>query len=928
MSDRVFAPPDFKAVFESGPGLSLVLDPQLRVIAATRAFVHATGTSRDELLGREVFAAFPGTAGVSCAEARRNLRASLNRVMESRLPDSMGLQRYDVRRPESEGGGFEARYWSVSNQPLLNPDGSLAYILQRIEDITDLVEASRHGTGGGHIEISVRELLARVGGLLADRRSTGLQLRESEERFRVAQELSPDGFTILRPVRDAEGRVVDFIWVYENAAVARMNGSDPDAVVGRRLLEVFPSQRGTEFFEAYRQVAETGETRIFEAVAEGDSIPAPTWFRLAVVGMGSDIAVLAQDITERKGQEQALRESEQRFRFLFENSVDAVFLTAAEGQILAANPAACAMFGMTEEELAAAGRDRLVAPDDARHAPILEQRRRTGRVSGELTYVRKDGSRFPGEMSSVAIGDKGQAFVIVRDITQRKAIEERLRDSERRFRIMGETVPYGVWLCDPDGGARYTSQSFLDLLQMTQEEMQQFGWTGRLVREDVEPMMNKWLRCCATGEPWEHEHRFLDRHGNIVTILSKGRPVRDAEGRITCWVGVNLDITERKRTEERLRQAQKLESVGLLAGGIAHDFNNLLTGILGNASMALEDAGPNSADLIKAVVSNAERAANLTRQLLAYAGKGRFVVQKLDVSQAVNEMADLAQFSIPKSVELALNVRRRLPPIEADPGQLQQILMNLVINAGEAIGEGRTGKITVATSMVDLAEAFVDALGQEISPGRYVSIEVNDTGPGIDEQVKSKIFDPFFTTKFMGRGLGLAAVAGVVRSQRGALTLVSAPGRGTTFRVLLPAAGHFLQDAGQEAESDGCAATVLVVDDESSVRDFISAVLRKQGYRVLTAADGRQALARCEAEAASVQAAVVDIVMPLMGANDFLPALRSRYPRVRILLTSGYSEAEARRLCVAHPGAAFIQKPYTARQIAEAVAGLAAAPVA
>jgi len=245
------------------------------------------------------------------------------------------------------------------------------------------------------------------------------------------------------------------------------------------------------------------------------------------------------------------------------------------------------------------------------------------------------------------------------------------------------------------------------------------------------------------------------------------------------------------------------------------------------------------------------------------------------------------------------------------------VVMNLVSNAGEAIGEGNPGKVAVATSMTDIDAAFIDAAGQKVAPGRYVCVEVADTGSGIEPDAMPRIFEPFFTTKFTGRGLGLAAVAGIVRAQKGGITVQSTVGAGSTFRVLLPA-----RRAASETESQPVVpgkATVMVVDDEAAVRDFIGAALHRRGHRVLTAFDGRDALAVFEREGGNVDAIVLDVVMPGMGVSELLPHIKAGKPALKVLLTSGYSESEARRLCAAFPDAAYIQKPYTAQQIATAV---------
>ena len=272
--------------------------------------------------------------------------------------------------------------------------------------------------------------------------------------------------------------------------------------------------------------------------------------------------------------------------------------------------------------------------------------------------------------------------------------------------------------------------------------------------------------------------------------LSNKFPLRDASGRVYAVCGIATDITERKQSEERLREMQKLESLGVLAGGVAHDFNNLLTGVIGNASLIQEmlDANHPASKLAKGIIQTGEQLAHLTRQILAYAGKGRFVLEALDLSAMVHEMRELLHTSIPKTVALHFDLEQDLPAIEADRGQTQQILMNLVTNAGEAIGN-HDGLITVRTRSRAVDDRYIrthpEAAG--LSPGEYVVLQVRDTGCGMDTAVKAKIFDPFFSTKFVGRGLGLAAVAGIVRGHKGALIVSSHPGKGSVFDVLLPA---------------------------------------------------------------------------------------------------------------------------------------------
>ena len=388
--------------------------------------------------------------------------------------------------------------------------------------------------------------------------------------------------------------------------------------------------------------------------------------------------------------------------------------------------------------------------------------------------------------------------------------------------------------------------------------------------------------------------------------------------------GISADITERKRLEEQMRETQKLESLGVLAGGVAHDFNNLLTGILGNTSLALETIPRDNParNVLDDVLRASERAAHLTRQMLAYAGKGRFLLEKVNLSQVVREIANLVQISIPKNVQLRLELDDQLPPIEADPGQIQQIVMNLVINGAEAIPADLNGTVLVTTGGHQVDEEYLRTLSvDEIPPGLYVALEVHDTGIGMDLATQAKIFDPFFSTKFAGRGLGLAATLGIVRGHKGAIKVYSTPARGTTFKVLFPATEskvrHTPEAAGQKnLRGSG---TVLVVDDEEVVRNTARAMLERYGYSVLLAHDGQEAVDLYRAAPDRIAVVLLDLTMPVMGGAEAFRQLRLIRPNVRVILSSGYNEVEAIRSFTTKGIAGFIQKPYTSAHLAEKV---------
>jgi PAS domain S-box-containing protein len=382
------------------------------------------------------------------------------------------------------------------------------------------------------------------------------------------------------------------------------------------------------------------------------------------------------------------------------------------------------------------------------------------------------------------------------------------------------------------------------------------------------------------------------------------------------------DSSERRRAEDerlkflsQIQQTQKLESLGVLAGGIAHDFNNLLMAVLGHADLAL-DALPASSEAredLAEIRRAAQRATELCKQMLAYSGKGRFVIQPVEMQKVVEEMLHMLRVSISKNAIMKLNFSPNLPSVDADASQLRQVVMNLVVNASEAIGE-RSGVITISTGAMDcdrqyLSESWLD---EQLPEGMYVFIEVADSGVGMDAETRTRIFDPFFTTKFTGRGLGLAAVLGIVRGHRGAIKVYSELGRGTTFKVLFPAS--------QRAETREAASpirgmyegkgTVLLVDDDESVRAVGRKMLERIGFAVVTAADGSEAIARFRERADDIICAIVDLTMPHVDGAETFRELRRMRPGVRVILSSGYNEQDVTQRFVGKGLAGFIQKPY------------------
>jgi PAS domain S-box-containing protein len=440
---------------------------------------------------------------------------------------------------------------------------------------------------------------------------------------------------------------------------------------------------------------------------------------------------------------------------------------------------------------------------------------------------------------------------------------------------------------------------------------------GERIPDDLMPGVR-----VARGERLERFQMAWRTPAGDRALLIFGDTLPAMHGHPATSVLMFQDISELKNTDEALRRAQKLESLGVLAGGVAHDFNNLLTGIMGNASILAEELTPEDPhqELIREISRASERAAGLTRQLLAYSGKGRFVLENIDVSQQVREIRSLIHTSLPKTVNISLELDQNLPAIIADGGQIQQVIMNLVINAAEAIGPDRSGWVVLKTRVQDV-DAMMSKTLDDLPEGRYVDLEVHDNGCGMDEATKAKMFDPFFTTKFLGRGLGLAAVLGIVRGHNGAIKVYSTPNEGTTIKVLFPAEREKAPARGPEIPEEELAGSglVLFVDDEATVRQAARNGLLHYGYTVVAAADGQEAVELFRAMAGRVKVVILDLTMPVMGGEETLKHLRAFRPDVPVVLSSGYHMSEVVERFAGKGLAGFIQKPYTAAGLAEAV---------
>jgi PAS domain S-box-containing protein len=630
------------------------------------------------------------------------------------------------------------------------------------------------------------------------------------------------------------------------------------------------------------------------------------------------------DISDRKTAEDALRKSEERFHTLFENAGDAILITQND-RIIDCNARALEVFGCP-------ARDRILGRHPYEFSPQFQPNGRDSRefatekvtaaLAGgaqcfEWTHTKLDGTVFSAEVSLTAVGPGSTLLQgLVRDITERKRAEE----AQRRLVTAVEQAAETIVITDPTGAILYANPAFETSTGFTRAEA--LGQNPSILKsgkQDAEFYRNMWTMLVA-GQVWSG--RFINKRkdGTLYEEEANISPVRDTTGRIINYVAVKRDITREVALEEQYRQAQKMESIGRLAGGVAHDFNNLLTVINGYSQMLLSNvnAGDPLRDSLEEIHKAGERAAGLTRQLLAFSRKQVLEPRRLDVNRVVEEMRPMLERLVGEDVEVRVGIHAEGGTIHADPHQLEQVVMNLVVNARDAMPG--VGKLLLETANVERDESYVRAHpGARV--GHFVMLSVNDTGVGMDEETKNRIFEPFFTTKGVGRGtgLGLSMVQGIVAQSGGYIEVYSEKGKGTSFKIYLPAAAEAAAGAGKATAvpAPGGQETVLVVEDQAEVRKYAVAVLKRYGYRVMPVESAREALLVCERE--RIDLVLTDVVMPHVSGRELADRLEILRPGIKVLFMSGYTDNVIEHHGVLEEGAKFIQKPFSPEELAAKV---------
>jgi PAS domain S-box-containing protein len=596
-------------------------------------------------------------------------------------------------------------------------------------------------------------------------------------------------------------------------------------------------------------------------------------------------------------------------------------------QTIYASPSVEDAIGFTPEEVVKGECIHIHPSDETRLVEGATALAREGRPFREVIRMldKQGGWRFveiTSQASYVSEDGRYQSTSLNRDITELVNAQRGLRDSEERYRVVSEMGRDLITEGLPDGRLVYISPAVEATFGYSFDEFLEMPGQTLLHPDDMPVLRAINDQEHALGEAIDYgRYRARTRDGRELWIESKGIRYETRDGDIhviTVSHNVTDEVAEELRgreLEEQLVAGQKLESLGVMAGGIAHDFNNLLTPILGEASLGLEDLPEDSPvrERLHKVRGAAQRAAALTEQMLSYAGKGPLQLESLDLSEQVNEMGRLFESAVSGKTVLAFDLARDLPRVEADAAQVSQVVINLISNASEALPDG-AGTIHVRTGAIELDSVPSKALfAENLRAGRHVYLEVADTGCGMDAETQKRIFDPFYTTKFTGRGLGLAAVAGIVRGHRGAVEIESEPGHGTIFRVLFPAVetvGASLPRVGHSGTVWRASDTVLVIDDDASVRELAADILSRVGLQVVTAADGREGIEIYSQRASEIRIVLLDRTMPALSGMDVFRELRAIDPQACVILVSGFSEERAAAELRDAGLAGFLQKPF------------------
>ena len=929
----------YKRLFKASLGKILVLQPHsFEIVTVTDAYLQATMTHENDIVGKTLFEVFPDDPEDPLAEGTRRLRASLQRVQSLKKADNLGVMRYPIRRPD---GSFEERYWSSVNSPILNDVGEIEFITHRAEDITTLVKR------GGEEFDAIRRLLTPNGGQPLVRtigeadpderdRVIAVQgafqdistLHEAQVRAEVAEQ---QRLNVLESISDAFYALDDkWNFTYLNQKAAHFLERPRNELLGKNLWEEFPEAVDSEFQRCFQFALESQQTCHLQALYP----PLNKWFEISAYPIPDGLAVYFRDVTLDVVRQEQLRLVDAALS----RQNDIVMITEAgelnepDGPLIVyVNDAFERVTGFTRSEaigktprmLQGAGSDRREL-DRIRNALQIADP-----VRGEVLNYTKTGTPYWLELDITPLFDEeGRCthFVAVeRDITERKQQEVSLRQAQERFELISRASNDVIWDWDFATDKVWWNNSITAVFgfELSELEPGTDSWTNRIHPDDVEGVVDNIHEVIqGDGEYWYSEYRFIKSDGQYANVVDRGFIIRDENCKATRMVGSMLDITERMEMEQQLRESQKQEAVGHLTGGVAHDFNNLLTIIMGNAEMLAEVLDdPDQLSMVEMTLSAAQRGAELTSRLLAFARRQPLDPKATDVNQLVEAMRALIRPILPENIELELVRDLNLGITEVDAGELDTALLNLVVNARDAMPNG--GKLTIKTSNIVL-DSHYSAANPDVMPGEYVMICVSDTGIGMASETVLKACEPFFTTKSVGKGsgLGLSMVFGFTKQSGGHLKIDSEPGEGTSVTLYFPRVmGAQLTNYESKAklQPEGGTEHILIAEDDDLVLQHIEGQLRSLGYRVTAATSGPEALKALNAHH-DIDLLLTDIIMPGgMNGRELADQARLSNPSLKVLYTSGYTENAIVHHGRLDSGVELLSKPYTRLELATKV---------
>ncbi len=819
---QTIAPPDFEIVFNSVPDLYLVLSPSLHIVAVSDAYLSATMTQRDAIVGRYLFDVFPDDPSLVNACGERNLKTSLELVLKNKTADTMAVQKYPIRRSDSASESFETRYWSPTNSPVFDPGtDKILYIIHRVNDVTEYVNSVANAANHSDVARELREEKTKV----------------EAEVFRRAQEIQ----------------------------------------------------------EVNRNLRAANEELIY---------------------LHQQLEAKSRDLAH------ALKTSDERFFLLVDGVKEyGIFMLDCEGTVKSWNRGAQRIFGYTEQEIVGHSFSMFFDESDRRagipqrelaHADLF------GSADEQGWRVRKNGTKFWANGCVTALydsDDKLRGYAkILRDLTERKRAESLLQS-------IVDTASEGIITLNSVGNIQSFNKAsekifgyeasevlghrILDLIPEVYESL-----SAGIVRE-----VFGMHRGVAQGIG----HETIGQHKNgrkfpIEIALSEFQ--QDGETRFTALI---RDITARKELEKQYHHSQKMEAIGLLAGGVAHDFNNLLTIIFGYSEMLLKQLTEQDGTrvMIGEIHHAASRAAALTRQLLAFSRQQLQQPQILDINECVREADSLLRRLIGEDIQLTTQLAASPSTFRGDPSQIDQVIMNLVVNARDAMPQGGTLLLSTRTMTAD---ANADLPICDMPFGQYVALDITDSGIGIEPELQARIFEPFFTTKGVGKGtgLGLSVVDGIVKQSSGWLKLSSEMGRGSTFSIYFPVCHRTASVDNQNASQEliGGTETILLVEDELGVREFASFALESCGYNVHKARDAHEAMMIAQKLQVPIHLLISDIVLPHLSGYKLFDAIRNLQPEIKVLFLSGYAEDEISRRSAERNTARVLSKPFTSQVLA------------